>query len=143
MADLTTTAFNWLDFVCVLAFLIDKIVSAILPFDAPVLRLLRLLRLVRLLRVIRYFQALDALYVMATAMKGLSKVLLWAVVLLTSMLTTCALFLTQTLQASHFESAEPANMTAEELRINLQLYEYFGTFTRCLLSMFEITLGNW
>jgi len=81
------------------------------------------------------------LYIMTTAMKGMSKVLFWAVVLLSVMLVSMSLMLTQILHASYFEGALPVDPI--RLAARHKMYEYFGSFTRCLLSMFEITLANW
>merc|ERR1740130_2242438 len=39
--------------------------------------------------------------------------------------------------------ASLTHLSAEEMQTHLKMYEYFGSFTRCLLSMFEITLANW
>lgn len=134
---------NWVDMGVIIAFLIEKVAANLLPFDAPLMRLCRLLRLARLSRIIRSLEKLDQLYVMVTSLEGMAKTFLWALVLLTVILVTCALFLTQTLQATYFDQASAEKFTPEELEIRHQLYEYFGTFTRCVLSMYEITLGNW
>jgi len=134
---------NWLDFACVLAFVVSKIASSFLPIDAQALRLLRLVRLIRLLRILRQLEALDVLYIMATAIRGLGRILLWAVVLLALLQCSCALFLTQFLHASYFVDVSVANLSPAELEMHQKLFEYFGTFTRCVLSMFELTLANW
>jgi hypothetical protein len=137
------SAWNWLDVVCVIAFLFEKVASAVLPFDSQGLRLLRLMRLFRLLRVLRAVEALDVLYVMATAIKGMGRILAWAVVLLAMLLATCALFLSQLLHATYFKNAVAASMSQPDLETHQEMFKYFGTFTRCLLSMFELTLANW
>jgi len=59
------------------------------------------------------------------------------------MLLTCDLFLVQILQATYFDEIKASDLTEEELKKHHEIYEYFGTCTRCMLSMFEITLGNW
>jgi len=107
------------------------------------LQLLRLFRLVRLARLIRTLEGLDVLYIMTTAIKGMSQILVWAVCLLSVMLMTCALALTQVLQASYFNEAAVIGYTPGELEMQRELYQYFGSFTRCFLSMWEMTLANW
>jgi hypothetical protein len=72
----------------------------------------------------------------------MSKILGFAVLLLSVMLMTVGLFLTQILQATHF-SGTFEDKSQEEMEKMHMLYEYFGSFTRCLLSMFELTLANW
>jgi len=128
---------NWLDLTCVLAFVVDKIATALLPINSQALRLLRLLRPARLVRPLRTMESLDSLYVMTTAIKGMSKVVMWAVALLSVMLMTVALFLTQALHTSYFRDVAAGDEKQQKL------FEYFGTLTRCLLSMFELTLANW
>jgi len=134
---------NVLDFLCVASFLVDKVVLAYDTFNATPLRLLRLFRLARLVRLIRFLEHLEALYVMTTAIGGLSRTLGWAIFLLTVMLLTCDLFLVQLLQATYFSDVNPSEFTNAQLERHQEMYEYFGTSTRCMLSMFEITLGNW
>jgi Ca2+-binding EF-hand superfamily protein len=140
-----SSAWNWLDFTCVVAWLCDKLFSAVLDLgkSAFMLRMLRLIRLARLVRLMRNFQQLDALYVMVVAMRSMGKVLCYALGLLSIMLMACGLFLTQLLQATTFNDVADADFDQQETLVNETLFQYFGTFTRCLLSMFEITLGNW
>merc|ERR1740130_1838814 len=73
----------------------------------------------------------------------MNHILGWAVALLVVMLTTVALFLAQILHASYFDEASATNLSEAELEMKRKLYEYFGSFTRCLISMFELTLANW
>jgi len=96
-----------------------------------------------LVRVLRNLESLDVLFVMTTAIKEMTSILFWAVVLLSVMLMACALFLTVILQSTYFNGMSPSNMSAAELLKKHQMYEYFGTTTRCLLSMFELALANW
>merc|ERR1719389_1424351 len=87
--------FNWVDFVVVLAFLLDKTASSFLPLDKQMIQLLRLFRLVRLVRLVRTLEGLDVLYIMTTAIRGMSSILFFAVMLLSVMLMTVSLGLTQ------------------------------------------------
>jgi len=66
------------------------------------------------------------------------------VALLTLILITCALILTIGLHATYFNvDIKTITLTSSELDEYMNMYKYFGTFTRCLLSMFEMTLANW
>merc|ERR1719218_333567 len=56
---------------------------------------------------------------------------------------TVSLFLTQILHTYYFRDTIWAELESSEVSGYHKLYEYFGTFTRCLLSMFELTLANW
>jgi len=134
---------NCLDFFCVLAFVFDKVGSAFLPIQTQALRLLRMIRLFRLVRVLRNLESLDVLFVMTTAIRDMTSILFWAVSLLTVMLMTCALFLTQILQSTYFDGVSSSSMSDADLVKNQMMYEYFGTTSRCMLSMFELALANW
>jgi len=134
---------NLLDFSCVGAFIFDKAYGMAAGINPQMIRLLRLFRLFRMVRLLRFLESLDHLYIMTTAISGVKHVLVWAIVLLTIMLLTCDLFLVQILHATYFDQANAVEFTPEQLRKHHQMYEYFGTTTRCMLSMFEITLGNW
>jgi len=68
--------------------------------------------------------------------------LAWAIALLTTMLLMCNLFLVQLLQVTYFDQVLRSDLTDDQLRRYHEMYSYFGTCTRCMLSMFEITLGN-
>lgn len=134
---------NLLDLLCVLTFAFDKAATVSLGFNPQTLRLLRLFRLVRLVRLLRFLENLDHLYVMTMTISGLGKVLAWASVLLTCLLLACNLLITQVLQATYFADLQASDLTEYQLQRHHKMYEYFGTCSRSMLSMFEITLGNW
>merc|ERR1719506_3125078 len=56
---------------------------------------------------------------------------------------TCALFLTQYLHSTYFRDITRGSLSEADAPGRKKMYEYFGTFDRCMLSMFEITLANW
>lgn len=97
----------------------------------------------RLVRLIRTLEQLDALYIMATAIRGMSMILACAVGLLSVMLLSCALVLSQILHTTYFSNFSSLEPESHEMMMHQEVYEYFGTFTRCFLSMFEIALANW
>lgn len=137
-------AWNCFDFLCVLAFCVDKLATA-LPgsLDSGKLRLLRLMRLMRLVRLLRTLEALDALYIMTTAIKGMRLIVFWAMCLLGVALTMCTLILTNVLHSTYFDDESIRNASTDQLVEREEMFEYFGSFTRCLFSMFELTLANW
>jgi len=101
------------------------------------LRLTRLLRLLRLLRLVRTLQGFDSLYLMTTAIRSSLSVLFWSFILLGVVQGMLALLLNQVLMSTFF------NDESRSIEVRKQMFVYFGTFARSLLSMFEITLGNW
>merc|ERR1712232_1055758 len=74
---------------------------------------------------------------MTTAILGSVTVLTWSMMLLFLVQMLFALVLNAILFESYFtDESQPE----EERRF---VYQYFGSFTRALLSMFELTLANW
>ncbi|CAE7398869.1 SCN4A [Symbiodinium sp. CCMP2456] len=126
---------NWFDFALVWLWIADRALEN-LPFDTSLLRLLRLARLLRLVKLARTVQGFDALAVMTTSLYGSVHALIWVAALLILVQMTFALLLSQVLL---FYVEDEAMEVADRQVV----FEYFGNFTRSILSMFEITLGNW
>ncbi|CAE7221677.1 Cacna1c, partial [Symbiodinium natans] len=127
---------NLLDFAVVLAWFIDTLAAGVFPVDPLLLRLLRLLKLFRMLRLVRTIQGFDSLYVMITSIKGSIAALFWSVILLVLVLMMVSLFLV-TMVENYIRSED------QELERRMAVYLYFGTFSRAMLSLFEMTLANW
>jgi hypothetical protein len=100
-----------------------------------ILRLARLLRLVRLLRKINQF---DPLHLMTTAIKGSMGALMFSSMLLITILTLFAMVLTNALRAAYLGEKSPLELEKQQ-----ELFRYFGTYSRSMLSMFELALANW
>jgi len=128
---------NWIDIVTVFFFVLEKIAGTLLPVPSQWIRICRLARLVRLIRMVRTIEGFDHLYLMTTAIKGSVRILGWAIGLLLAIQMTIALIVGQLLHVSYFENGSG---TIEDKQA---IYEYFGTFSRSLLSIFELTLANW
>mmetsp|Transcript_79486 Transcript_79486/g.140290 ORF Transcript_79486/g.140290 Transcript_79486/m.140290 type:complete len:524 (+) Transcript_79486:81-1652(+) len=124
------------DFLIVGFWLVEKVLGNIMPLDPNIMKLARLARLLRLLRLLRKMSGFDSLYVMVTAMRHCAQVLFWAFTLLLFLQAAFALLLTQLVMPQILN-------TSVAFEDRLRLFEYFGTFSRSMLSMFEITLGNW
>eukprot|EP00928_Gymnodinium_smaydae_P071305 TRINITY_DN5492_c0_g1_i2.p1 TRINITY_DN5492_c0_g1~~TRINITY_DN5492_c0_g1_i2.p1 ORF type:complete len:261 (+),score=28.67 TRINITY_DN5492_c0_g1_i2:1183-1965(+) len=74
---------------------------------------------------------------MTTALRGSVSILTWAAILLLVLQMLLALLFTQLLTQYFFTND---SVGVEEKK---RVYTYFGSFSRSLLSMFEITLANW
>jgi len=131
-----TDAWNLVDAIIVLGWFLTVLAFFPMPVDPMLLRLARLARLLRLLRLIRKIRLFDSLYLMTTAVRGSFSVLLWSVVLLALVQMMLALFLQSLLSDYILDEEKP-----EAAR--LQVFMFYGTFARAMLTMFEITLGNW
>jgi len=132
---------NWIDVLIVGSWLVtavlDLVVQDDIGFNPTLLRLLRLMRLLRLLKLLGMISIFDSLYLMTTAIKGSTSVLLWGVLVLTvvEMLLACLL---QSMVEDYLR--DPSIKGSEAGFI---VYRHFGSFARSMLTMFEMTLGNW
>jgi len=127
---------NVIDTIIVGAWLFSTFGSVSMPLDPMLLRLARLARLLRLLRLIRTIRLFDSLYLMTTAMSGSISVLLWSVILLALVQMALALLLQQLVEDYVLDASNP-------LEKRRHVFKYYGTFARAMLTMFEMTLGNW
>jgi len=130
-------AWNWIDAVIVACWALEKLSGSLIPIGTQWIRIVRLMRLGRLLTLVRTAEGFDHLFLIVTALKGSLAILAWALLLLFVLHMTFALVLSQFLQATYFEDPSPSSATQH------QIFEYFGTWTRAMLSMFEVTLANW
>jgi hypothetical protein len=133
--DIPKDAWNIIDFLVVIFFWIEAL-SSDLPFPPTLIRLARMARLLRFLRVVKTVKGFASLYLMLQSIKGSLSALGWSsvVLLLGEMMLALALNL---LMMSFWED-ESRDLHSREV-----LFEYFGTFTRSLLTMLEMLLGNW
>eukprot|EP00929_Paragymnodinium_shiwhaense_P036201 TRINITY_DN19430_c0_g1_i3.p1 TRINITY_DN19430_c0_g1~~TRINITY_DN19430_c0_g1_i3.p1 ORF type:complete len:160 (-),score=48.74 TRINITY_DN19430_c0_g1_i3:508-987(-) len=97
---------------------------------------MRLGKLLRMLRLVRAIRGFDSLYLLTTTLRGSGSALLWSVLLLLLVQAMIAFILCQMLMQFYKDESNPY----EDRR---EVFQYFGTFTRAMLTMFELTLGNW
>jgi len=128
---------NLFDLLIVLCFVVElfAVVEKSLA-DTTMLRLARLARLLRLVRVVRQIRSFDALFLMTTAIRSSAIVLAWSCMLLFMIQVLVAFTINQLLEEFYFRGDHPQ----EELE---GIFEYWGSFSRALLSTFEMTLANW
>lgn len=131
------SAWNVFDLTIISIAWITEVFEIKLFLNPMLLRLLRLVRLIRLLRGLTSLQdRFENLFLMVRGITAAVPVLLWVIVLVTPMIASCALFMNFTLQDFMDDPDMP-------LVDRLACYEYFGTFTKATLSIFEVTFGNW
>jgi hypothetical protein len=109
----------------------------VLPANATLLRTARLFKLLRLVKVIKTLQGFDSLYLLLTTLRGSGQILGWscALLVIVQMLIAFAMFML--LNEMYFNND---HFPIEE---QLAIFQYFGSFSRAMLSMFELTLANW
>jgi len=130
---------NLIDCFIVAAWLADRVVlgSSDLPVSPMLLRLFRLVRLLRLLKLARRFTAFDSLRVMTSAIKGSFSVLVWTIVCLFLIQMVIACGVQTSVESFLIEYKEVATEGRHEV------FQYYGTFARTMLTSMEMTLGNW
>lgn len=138
VADLLSRIDYWniLDLMIVAFWFVSIASDAQLPIDPMLLRLVRLARLLRLLRLVRTIQGFDSLYLMTTTIKGSFSALFWSALLIFVVQTMIAFVLHQLLKDYY-------NDESNDLEKRQDVFRYFGTFTKAMFSMFELTLSNW
>jgi len=125
---------NWFDFFLVAMWLADMVIA--FPVNSSQLRLIRLARLLRLVRLVRVVRGFDSLVVMTTALQESANGLFWVAVIMLVVELLFALLLNQVLVTM-------VGQTEFSQQDEKVLFEYFGTFPRAMLTMFQVTLGTW
>eukprot|EP00747_Dinoflagellata_sp_TGD_P113869 gnl/TRDRNA2_/TRDRNA2_171808_c8_seq3.p1 gnl/TRDRNA2_/TRDRNA2_171808_c8~~gnl/TRDRNA2_/TRDRNA2_171808_c8_seq3.p1 ORF type:complete len:590 (-),score=85.04 gnl/TRDRNA2_/TRDRNA2_171808_c8_seq3:98-1867(-) len=104
--------------------------------DPMILRVVRLVRLLRLLKVVKSIKAFETLFLLIRSIQASLGALIWSFLLLVLVQVVMAILLSQLLTA--FMENE-----TKDLAVRQRVFMYFGTFTKSLVSMFEVTMGNW
>jgi Ca2+-binding EF-hand superfamily protein len=87
--------------------------------------------------VVRQIRSFDALFLMTTAIRSSIFVLAWSCMLLFMIQMLVAFFMNQLLHWDFFADDR------YDINDRRKVFEYFGTFSRSMLSTFEMTLANW
>lgn len=103
--------------------------------NPSILRLCRLARIMRIARLYKWISAMDSLHVLIKSIEASLSTLLWSSCLIIIMITLISLVVQYIILSYYDDESVPLSRRHE-------VYEYFGTFTRCAVSLFEATLGN-
>eukprot|EP00929_Paragymnodinium_shiwhaense_P073986 TRINITY_DN37820_c0_g3_i3.p1 TRINITY_DN37820_c0_g3~~TRINITY_DN37820_c0_g3_i3.p1 ORF type:complete len:650 (+),score=152.12 TRINITY_DN37820_c0_g3_i3:54-2003(+) len=129
------SGWNIFDSVIILLWILTTMASMDIGMNPMFLRLARLGRLLRLLRFVKAFQVFDVLHLLIGSVKACASVFLWSVVVLLLIMVIVTLVLNYVVEAV---VVDPGTDT----EVAEVLFLYYGTFSRGMLSMFEVTLGN-
>mmetsp|Transcript_156474 Transcript_156474/g.276394 ORF Transcript_156474/g.276394 Transcript_156474/m.276394 type:complete len:559 (-) Transcript_156474:302-1978(-) len=124
----------WFDAFIVGSSIIDLLGS--LPINPIMMRVLRLVRLLRLLKILKTMEIFHTLFLLIKAVEASWKAAIWSFLLLLSIQLVGGLFLCQAL--SDFLDDRSKDPDAQRI-----IYEYFGTFSKTMFTMFEISMANW
>eukprot|EP00747_Dinoflagellata_sp_TGD_P113872 gnl/TRDRNA2_/TRDRNA2_171808_c8_seq6.p1 gnl/TRDRNA2_/TRDRNA2_171808_c8~~gnl/TRDRNA2_/TRDRNA2_171808_c8_seq6.p1 ORF type:complete len:632 (-),score=119.62 gnl/TRDRNA2_/TRDRNA2_171808_c8_seq6:98-1993(-) len=126
----------WFDGFLVTTGWLDMLGLLNVGLDPMILRVVRLVRLLRLLKVVKSIKAFETLFLLIRSIQASLGALIWSFLLLVLVQVVMAILLSQLLTA--FMENE-----TKDLAVRQRVFMYFGTFTKSLVSMFEVTMGNW
>lgn len=129
--DFFKDCWNYLDLLIVMFWIID-----VLPLDPMLIRVFRLAKLLRLIKLAKSIKSFDSLYLLTASIASSASALLWSGALTCIVQLSVALILSTFLLPYCTDLSNPPED-------RMEVYRYFGTFSRSMLSMFELTLGNW
>eukprot|EP00927_Polykrikos_kofoidii_P006860 TRINITY_DN12787_c1_g3_i1.p1 TRINITY_DN12787_c1_g3~~TRINITY_DN12787_c1_g3_i1.p1 ORF type:complete len:632 (+),score=97.76 TRINITY_DN12787_c1_g3_i1:86-1981(+) len=131
------SAWNLFDLTVVIFWAVDfSHAENVFHINPILLRIAPMVRVARLLRFVRTIGFFHALHVILTSVKSSFLVLFWSLFLLLLMLMVVSVFMSQILVTWILDESHDSTQ-----RINVFLQ--WGTFSRSMVTMFEVTLGNW
>jgi hypothetical protein len=99
---------------------------------------MRLVKLTKVLRVVRAMTLFQQLRILLVSISSSVGALFWSIIFMTFVQLLCSILMTQLLANTILDSDVP-------MEVRSHCFEYFGSFLRSMLTMFEITLapGTW
>eukprot|EP00812_Abedinium_dasypus_P013263 NODE_676_length_1411_cov_340.638643.p1 GENE.NODE_676_length_1411_cov_340.638643~~NODE_676_length_1411_cov_340.638643.p1 ORF type:complete len:413 (+),score=153.89 NODE_676_length_1411_cov_340.638643:3-1241(+) len=130
------TPWNGFDVIVVLAWCGEAWVPEAKGTGSSMLRALRLFRLMRLLRLVRFLKIFGPIHLILRSIQASVLVLFWSLMLLVLVISIIAMAMSQTLTSFIRDDAQ-------DMSARMDVYEGWGSFTRAVISIFEVTLANW
>jgi hypothetical protein len=126
---------NWIDIITVFLSVFQWALETI-PVNPVIVRLLRVGKLVRGIRFVTLSKVLESLHILMKCIRASLSTLFWSLCLLMMVQSMIGMVGCQLAQDYIRDLNNP-----EEKR--WELYMYLGTFSRSLITMFEIHMANW
>eukprot|EP00747_Dinoflagellata_sp_TGD_P154022 gnl/TRDRNA2_/TRDRNA2_177455_c0_seq7.p1 gnl/TRDRNA2_/TRDRNA2_177455_c0~~gnl/TRDRNA2_/TRDRNA2_177455_c0_seq7.p1 ORF type:complete len:709 (-),score=100.13 gnl/TRDRNA2_/TRDRNA2_177455_c0_seq7:162-2288(-) len=123
----------WFDFIILACGILDWFAPILNP---TMMRVVRLARMIRVLKFVRMVKAFNSLFLLIRSIEASVSSLFWSFALLVTVQTAMGMMVHQILRG--FLADE-----SQDVEVRRQVFSYFGTFSRSMLTMFEITLVNW
>eukprot|EP00927_Polykrikos_kofoidii_P050656 TRINITY_DN4454_c0_g1_i3.p1 TRINITY_DN4454_c0_g1~~TRINITY_DN4454_c0_g1_i3.p1 ORF type:complete len:760 (+),score=114.68 TRINITY_DN4454_c0_g1_i3:48-2282(+) len=105
-------------------------------FKPLILRMVKLMRLARLLRIVRFITIFDPLHLLVKSVVSSITLLVWSLALLLFIIMVTAMVVNQFLDEFHWDQSI-------QIDKRLEVFRQWGSMSRALETVFEITLGNW
>jgi len=126
---------NIIDAVIVGAWCLDMAGFSTL-LNPMMLRLFRLAKLLRIAKLVRSFKFFDSLSILLGSIAASTSIAFWSSIVILCLQLGAGLFFSQMVEGFIQDKGNA-------LEDRFKVYNYFGTFTRSYLSMYELTFGNW
>lgn len=136
---MTKDPYTYVDLFIVACWILEYPGRESFAFNALPLRAIRIARLMRITRLFRLIQrviAVDQLILLVESIKGAGNIFFWSTMLLFLIMVACSIFFQQLLAVYISDGNQPLDK-------RMKMFEYFGTFTRSMISMTELALGNY
>ena len=129
---------NYIDLAVSITSLVEMTVTNLLtlPLNPVLFRLLRIGKLFRAIRMVHMTNMLASLHLLVKCLIASCNMLFWSFCLLTFLQCVAGLVIS-TLCRGFLENDEI------DVGLRQEVYLYFGTFSRTILTMFEILFANW
>lgn len=131
-----TSRWIWYDSVIILVGVIDVLTNGGVGIHPGMMRVLRILRTMRLLKIIRAMSGFDSLVLLIKSLQASRQAAIWSFVVLGLVQIIAGLFICQFVQ----EYLVDDTLTPDD---HILIYQYFGSFSRTMLTTYEVTFGNW
>jgi hypothetical protein len=129
----------WFDFILVCLGCSD-ILSSLTRFkiigNTSILRIIRLARILRLMKTLKSRDSFQSLFLLIRSIQASVGALFWSFCLLFFIMLATGMLINQLLQNFFVDGSEG-------LEARRQVFEFYGTFIRTMITMFEVTLGNY
>lgn len=129
---------NYIDLVVSITSIVEIVVyyAVKLPVNSVFFRLLRIGKLARAIRMFSMTSVLASLQLLVKCLASSRDMLFWSFCLLTVVQGVACLIVSTLCR----DFVEDINLN---LQIRNEVFQYYGTFTRSFLTMFEIMFANW
>eukprot|EP00927_Polykrikos_kofoidii_P005514 TRINITY_DN12182_c0_g2_i1.p1 TRINITY_DN12182_c0_g2~~TRINITY_DN12182_c0_g2_i1.p1 ORF type:complete len:671 (-),score=121.77 TRINITY_DN12182_c0_g2_i1:271-2085(-) len=129
------SAWRVFDLIIVLSWIVFQL-GNVMDINPTILRVTKLVRMVRLTRVLRAFSVCDPLQLLVKAVLSSFAVLFWSLILLSCVVLIVVIFLGQLLDSW-------VNDASNLFDDRVEVFMLYGSFTRAVETILEVTLGNW
>merc|ERR1719265_1089130 len=104
-------------------------------------RMVRFGKLARIMRVMRSNRLVDSLKLLTASIQASCNTLCLSLFVLFLIHTACAMLLSQLVEPFLKSETDPSDLHQQDVKT--QVFAYYGTFWRSMITMFEITFANW